>query len=170
MRRCLHCAIAGISSLWNTTKQIEALISTSEGNYYYQFHSKFCYITAHVERIHISRGCYIRERIFLQAAYKVGAHSINAQTIEHSILGCRSIRPSQVNAQNRHFYPLWITFHIVYANPGIAKISPTRQVGVFFFGILHRKKNCRADMLFIHVAKMNGNSSGMDLHVVDGMF
>nr|XP_024400877.1 uncharacterized protein LOC112294543 isoform X2 [Physcomitrium patens] len=30
-----------------------------------------------------------------KAAYKVGAHSINAQTIEHIILGCRSIRPSQ---------------------------------------------------------------------------
>lgn len=133
MRRCLHCDIAGISSLWNTTKQIEALISTSEGNYYYQFHSKFCYITAHVERIHISRGCYIRERIFLQAAYKVGAHSINAQTIEHSILGCRSIRPSQVNAQNRHFYPLWITFHIVYGKSGDCKNKPNPTSRCVFF-------------------------------------
>lgn len=43
----------------------------------------------------IPRNKLKRLSLLQKAAYKVGAHSINAQTIEHSILGCRSIRPSQ---------------------------------------------------------------------------
>lgn len=37
----------------------------------------------------------------MQAAYKVGLHSISAQTIEHSILGFRSNRPAQVGTEKK---------------------------------------------------------------------
>ncbi|KAG0605815.1 hypothetical protein M758_9G089700 [Ceratodon purpureus] len=43
----------------------------------------------------IPRNRLKRLSLLQKAAYKVGVHSINAQTIEHSILSCRSIRPSQ---------------------------------------------------------------------------
>lgn len=43
----------------------------------------------------IPRNRLKRLSLLQKAAYKVGAHSINVQTIEHSILSCRSIRPSQ---------------------------------------------------------------------------
>jgi hypothetical protein len=37
-----------------------------------------------------------RLNLLQKAAYKVGAYSINAQTIEHSILGCPSNRTAPV--------------------------------------------------------------------------
>ncbi|CAK9875291.1 unnamed protein product [Sphagnum jensenii] len=43
----------------------------------------------------IPRNRLKRLSLLQKAAYKVGPFSINAQTIEHSILGCRSNRPAQ---------------------------------------------------------------------------
>ncbi|XP_024370389.1 uncharacterized protein [Physcomitrium patens] len=43
----------------------------------------------------IPRNRLKRLSLLQKAAYKVGAHLVNAHTIEHSILGCGSIRPSQ---------------------------------------------------------------------------
>ncbi|CAM6023277.1 unnamed protein product [Sphagnum balticum] len=43
----------------------------------------------------IPRNRLKRLSLLQKAAYKVGPYSINAQTIEHSILGCRSNRPAQ---------------------------------------------------------------------------
>ena len=40
----------------------------------------------------------------MKAAYRIGGRSINAYTIEHSILGCRSHRPTQVRHYMMHRY------------------------------------------------------------------
>lgn len=88
----------GIFSLWNTAEQVEAVVAAAKG----ARHSIFSLnpaLTPTESRLkrQISSPILIclDHWLCVQAAYKVGAHSINAQTIEHIILGCRSIRPSQ---------------------------------------------------------------------------
>lgn len=47
------------------------------------------YLAYGIPRNHIKRVSLLQK-----ASYKIGAHSINAHTIEHSLLGCRSHRPA----------------------------------------------------------------------------
>lgn len=46
----------------------------------------------------ITRKCIYLWHLLGQAAYNVGGQSVNAQTIQNSILGCQSHRPSLVRA------------------------------------------------------------------------
>ena len=54
-----------------------------------------CYYFIILNCFHLSvSSC--RHMFIMKAAYRIGGRSINAYTIEHSILGCRSHRPTQV--------------------------------------------------------------------------
>lgn len=48
------------------------------------------YLAYGIPRSHVKRVSLLQK-----ASYKIGLHSINAHTIEHSLLGCRSSRPAQ---------------------------------------------------------------------------
>lgn len=48
------------------------------------------YLAYGIPQNHLKRASLLQK-----AAYKIGAHSINAHTIEHTLLGCRSHRPAQ---------------------------------------------------------------------------
>ena len=56
-----------------------------------------CYCFIILNCFHRSLYTSCRHMFIMKAAYRIGGRSINAYTIEHSILGFRSHRPTQVD-------------------------------------------------------------------------
>lgn len=85
--------LIGIFGLWHSTKQCKEGIFTVEGK------------EVSSVLLGVKTEWIVVYLVFctMQAAYNIGGHTISADTIQSSILGCRMSRPGQVGSKSHNF-------------------------------------------------------------------